>query len=134
MENCVFCKIVKGGIPAYKVYEDEKYLGFLDIKPLTPGHVLLVPKEHIRWTDDVKDFGGYFEVAKKVGMAQRKALGAFTVCYLTLGFAVPHAHIRIVPRYENDKHGETIRWELAHELSKEQMEDIADKLRKAVEL
>jgi histidine triad (HIT) family protein len=132
MEGCVFCKIVAGEIPCHKVYEDKDYLGFLDIKPLTPGHVLVVPKKHIRRVDDVPQFGKYFEAARKVGLAQKKALGAFTVCYLTLGFEVPHAHIRVVPRYENDGHGEEIKWELAHVLPEKQMREIAEKLRRCL--
>ncbi|KKT75938.1 MAG: Histidine triad (HIT) protein [Microgenomates group bacterium GW2011_GWA2_44_7] len=130
MEDCVFCKISAGQLPIYKVYEDKDYLGFLDILPLTPGHTLLIPKVHCRWVDDVAEFGEYFEAAKKIGLAQRKILGAFTVHYLTLGFEIPHAHIRIVPRFENDGHGEKINWDLAHKLADDQMKDIAQKLRK----
>ena len=48
MNDCVFCKIVAGEIPAHKVYEDDKYLAFLDIRPLSPGHTLVIPKTHFR--------------------------------------------------------------------------------------
>ncbi|MCX6705850.1 MAG: HIT domain-containing protein, partial [Candidatus Woesebacteria bacterium] len=76
MDNCIFCKIVKGEIPCYKVYEDNNFLAFLDIKPLTRGNSLLISKKHYRWVYDVPDFGSYWEAAKKVALATIKALGA----------------------------------------------------------
>ena len=55
MENCIFCKIVKGEIPADKIYEDKDFLAFLDIRPVSHGHILIIPKEHIIWMQDVSD-------------------------------------------------------------------------------
>jgi histidine triad (HIT) family protein len=104
MNDCIFCKIVKGELPCYKVYEDDKYLGFLDIHPLTLGNSLLIPKDHHRWVFDVPDFGTYFEIAKKISLASQAVLEAESVSLLTLGYEVPHAHIRIIPRYANDLH------------------------------
>lgn len=130
MEDCVFCRIAKGEIPSYKVFEDKDYFAFLDIKPLNPGHTLLIPKKHYRWTYDVEDFGGYFERAKKISRAIINSLGAFTVYFLTHGFDVEHAHIKIVPRYKDDGHGGGLVEQLAHPLPEDQMKDIAEKLRK----
>jgi histidine triad (HIT) family protein len=103
MQTCIFCQIVKGKIPCYKVYEDKDFLGFLDIRPLTKGNSLLVPKKHYRWVDDIPNFGAYFTAAKKIAQASQRALGSYATCYITLGFEVSHAHIRIVPRYKNKK-------------------------------
>jgi histidine triad (HIT) family protein len=99
MDNCVFCKIVKNEIPAIKVYEDDNFMAFMDIKPLNKGHVQLIPKNHYRWTWDVPNFGEYWEVARKVAKAQMKGLGAHMVEFLTHGMEVEHAHIWIVPIY-----------------------------------
>ncbi len=73
MQDCIFCKIVNGEIPSNKVYEDEKFLAFLDINPLSPGHTQVIPKEHYRWVWDVPNIGEYFEVVKKIAKAQKKA-------------------------------------------------------------
>jgi len=100
--DCIFCKIIIGEVPCHKVYEDELFLGFLDIFPLSKGNTLLIPKIHYRWVNDVPQFGQYWETAKKIGDRIEKRLGATSISYLTLGEEVPHAHIRIIPRYNAD--------------------------------
>lgn len=132
MEGCVFCKIAEGKIPAYKVYEDKNFVAFLDIRPLNPAHVQVIPKKHYRWVFDVPNFGEYLEVVKKIGLAAIKELGAFTFSIATLGFDVEHAHVWVVPRYENDGHGGLIRWDNVKDISKEEMSEIAEKLSKAI--
>ena len=104
MDDCVFCKIIKGIIPCYKVYEDDLFLGFLDIKPLNPGNSLLVPKIHYRWVTDVPEFGLYWEVAKKIALVAMPIVKASATSFLTLGYEVEHAHIRIIPRFDHDQH------------------------------
>lgn len=100
--DCIFCKIVIGEIPCHKVYENELFLGFLDIFPLSKGNALLIPKIHYRWVNDVPHFGQYWETAKEIGIRIEKKLGATSISYLTLGEEVHHAHIRIIPRYGED--------------------------------
>lgn len=97
MENCIFCKIAKGEVPCYKVYEDEKFLAFLDINPQSPGHCQIIPKEHYRWVWDVPNVGEYFEIAKKVAVAQQKAFGTDWILSKIVGDEVGHAHIWIYP-------------------------------------
>ena len=126
--NCIFCNIVAGKIPCYKIYEDANFIAFLDIKPLNPGNSLVIPKKHFRWVDDVPNFGEYFEVAKKVGMAIKRVLGATSISYITLGFEVPHAHIRVVPRFDNDGHNGFIKWNNIKQIPKEEMEEISSKI------
>lgn len=104
MDDCIFCKIVKGEIPCYKVYEDEEFLGFLDIKPLNPGNSLLIPKTHYRWVYDIPQFGRYWEIAQKIAIATIPIVKANAVSFLTLGYEVAHAHIRIIPRFDHDQH------------------------------
>lgn len=99
MKDCIFCQIVTGKAPSFKVYEDDKFFGFLDIFPTTKGHALLISKKHFRWVHDVPDFGQYWEIALKLKKAIEKALHPKWVQYLTHGL-VPHAHIHIIPRYD----------------------------------
>jgi histidine triad (HIT) family protein len=100
MENCIFCKIVRGEIPSYKVYEDDNFLAFLDINPQSPGHVQVVPKNHHRWVWDVPNVGEYFEVVRKVALAQRKAFDTEWILEKIVGEDVEHAHIWVFPNKE----------------------------------
>ena len=97
MNDCIFCKIVKGEIPSYKVYEDENFLAFLDINPQSPGHTQVIPKTHYRWVWDVPNAGEYFEIAKKIALAQQKAFDTDFILSKTVGDEVSHAHIWIFP-------------------------------------
>lgn len=95
--NCVFCKIINKEIPAEIVYEDDEFLAFLDIHPQSPGHTQVIPKKHYRWVWDHPDIGKYFEIAKKVALAQRKAFGTDFILSRIVGDEVPHAHIWVFP-------------------------------------
>ena len=95
-EDCLFCKIVAGEIPCYKIYEDDKYLAFLDIYPLTPGHTLVVPKKHYRWVWDVEPAGEYFEIVTKIVKHFQKKLDKDLIVSLTYGEWVPHAHYQVI--------------------------------------
>ena len=100
--DCIFCKIAKGEIPCYKVYEDKDFLAFLDINPRNPGHTLVIPKKHYRWVWDVPNSGEYFEATTKIANAIKKALDTDYVISIVMGDEVPHAHIWLVPRFEGD--------------------------------
>lgn len=97
MNNCIFCKIIAREIPAHFVYEDADFLAFLSIQPQSPGHTLIVPKTHYRWVWDVPNAGAYFEVAKKIALAQKKAFSQEFILSKIVGEEVPHAHIWIFP-------------------------------------
>lgn len=133
MESCIFCQVVAGKVPAYKVYEDNEFLAFLDIKPLTKGNALVVPKKHYRWVDDVPNFGDYFEAARKVGKAAQNAFDAHFISYITIGLEVPHAHIRVVPRYKDDKHGPLVTLDVVEDFGKEEMAEIAGKIKESLD-
>ncbi len=96
--DCIFCKVVAGESPSYKVYEDDKFIAILDIFPVTKGHVLVIPKTHYTWTYDVPEFGQYFELAKKMQRAIDTALSPKWSQFFTHGL-IPHAHIHVIPRY-----------------------------------
>jgi len=132
MRNCIFCQIVNGHVPAYKVYEDENFLGFLDKRPLNPGNVLLIPKKHYRWVYDLSNFGEYWEIAKKLALAIKKVINSRSINFLTLGYEVTHAHIRIIPRFDDDGHIDGIRLSAWKNIPPKKMEEIAEKIRKAI--
>lgn len=99
MKNaCIFCAIVCGEIPSYKVYENNLFFGFLDIHPRVPGHTLLIPKKHYQWVYDVPEFGAYWQAVLHVTQAMKKALSPRFITYMTHGLEIPHAHIHILPR------------------------------------
>jgi histidine triad (HIT) family protein len=100
MENCIFCKIVRGEIPSYKVYEDNNFLAFLDISPQSPGHVQVIPKEHYRWVWDVPNVGEYFEIVRKIAKAQQKSFNTDWILSKIIGDEVEHAHIWVYPNKE----------------------------------
>ena len=132
MKNCVFCKIVDGEIPCYKIYEDADFLGFLDIKPLNPGNSLLIPKKHFRWVYDVPNFGQYWQIAQKIALASIKALDAQSISFLTLGYEVPHAHIRIIPRFPADAHQRGIDISQIQNIDQPKMQTIAQKINRLI--
>lgn len=132
MVDCIFCKIVKGEIPCHKVYEDKDFFAFLDIRPLNPGHTLVVPKKHIRWVWDVPNIGKYYKVVNKIANAMKKAFNTDYVVSLVFGQEVPHAHVWLVPRLENDGHGGAIKLDNIKALSEEGMKEAAEKIKGAL--
>ena len=109
MSDCIFCKIIAGEIPASKVYEDEQVLAFLDISQVTPGHTLVVPKEHYRnllemdATSASQLFAQVPKVAQKVMKATKAAgMNIIANCEEIAGQTVFHTHVHLVPRYGAD--------------------------------
>lgn len=107
--QCPFCRIVAGDLPAEIVYEDDHVLAFLDAQPLARGHTLIIPKTHVERLADLPAplAGPLFAAVVEVSNTQREQLGApgFTVGINDgpiAGQAVPHLHIHVVPRWEND--------------------------------
>ncbi len=127
--NCIFCKIVAGEIPCHKVYEDDNFMAFLDIRPLNPGHTLVIPKKHYRWVWDVPHIGQYYEVAGKIALAIKKAFAIEQVVSLVAGEEVPHAHIWLVPRFSDDGHGAAIDLKNVKNLSEEEMKNAAERIK-----
>lgn len=109
MDNCIFCKIVKGEIPARKVYEDENTLAFLDITPNTKGHSLVIPKTHVTdiYEIEPEKFAAVAKAAKKVAGLLKEKLGA-DACNLVQSNGeiaeqdVFHLHMHVIPRYSKD--------------------------------
>lgn len=131
-EECIFCKIVKREIPSFCVYEDADFYGFLDIRPLNVGNSLLIPKKHYQWVYDVPNFGQYWEVGKKIALTTQRIVKSHSINFLTLGYEVPHAHIRIIPRFDNDGHTDGIRLSAVKNISKQEMEKVSKNIYAAI--
>lgn len=101
MDNCIFCKIIKGEIPCAKIYEDDKFFAFLDINPESDGHTLLIPKEHFVWMQDTPDeiISEIFITAKKLMKKLITEKGCEFVRLKIIGKDVPHFHIHLIPEY-----------------------------------
>ena len=95
----LFTKIIKGEIPAYKVYEDEEFIAFLDIFPIAKGHTLVVPKVEIDNVFDIEDglYQRYHLVCKKISHAIAKVIPCERVGSAIVGLEIAHAHIHLVP-------------------------------------
>ena len=104
MPDCIFCKIVRKEIPAEIVYEDDKVLAFLDIKPVNPGHALLIPKEHYPMLVDTPDdvIADMFPKAKMLMKNIKSATDCDFVVLSVVGTEVPHFHIHLLPRHKHD--------------------------------
>ena len=107
--NCIFCKIVRGEIPSEKVYENDNFIGILDINPKTKGHALLISKKHFKTILDMPSSLGneLIEVVKKVSfdLIKKEKAEGFNFIINTnevAGQVVPHMHFHIIPRTKND--------------------------------
>lgn len=109
MEDCIFCKIVKGEIPCHKIYEDDEVLAFLDISPVNPGHTLVIPQKHYANLLQLPEAEAQLLIAKIKKIAPAVISGAGAEAFnLNLnngkisGQEVAHVHWHIVPRFEGD--------------------------------
>jgi len=130
--ECVFCKIVKMELPAHLVFEDKTVIAFLDIKPLNPGHTLVIPKKHYRWVWDIPEVGEYFESVRHVAIALQKAMKTEMIVSGISGVGESkwmHAHTHLVPRFQGDGHGDFVNSRDAKDIPNEEMRDIAEKIR-----
>ncbi|PIQ86561.1 MAG: HIT family protein [Candidatus Omnitrophica bacterium CG11_big_fil_rev_8_21_14_0_20_45_26] len=95
----LFTKIIRGEIPCHKISENERFFAFLDIRPINPGHTLVIPKKEIDYVFDVEDdlLAGLFTFSKKIALAIHKAVPCKRVGVMVAGLEVPHAHVHLVP-------------------------------------
>ncbi|MDO6388536.1 HIT family protein [Pontibacter sp. BT731] len=131
MEPSIFTKIVKGEIPAYKIAEDDRYLAFLDVFPTTKGHTLVIPKQQIDYLFDLDDalYLGLMAFAKKVAAAVEKAVPCKRIGVAVVGLEVPHAHVHLIPLNKMAD----MNFANKQQFSKEEFEEVAEKIRKAYE-
>jgi len=132
--DCIFCKIVSGGIPCSKVYEDDLFIGFLDIRPVHKGHTLIVPKKHfVNIFDTPKEESeAIYSVTAKVAIAVKESTGCDAVNVVQnngaeAGQEVFHSHLHIIPRYKDD--GLKFATRHAEYSGFEEMGELAEKIR-----
>ena len=119
MEDCIFCKIVRGEIPSFKVFEDDKVFAFADINPILEGHTLIIPKRHAEnlWEMPEEDLAAIHSASKKLAGAIKTALNPDGIACLQLnGRAVNqivmHYHLHLIPRKLEDAPLKMTEWEL----------------------
>lgn len=108
-DDCLFCKIVRGEIPSKKVFEDEFTLGFLDIRPISKGHTIIIPKNHYETLGDIKeeDIAHLFETVKKVAqlLYDKLHIDGYNIVmnnYEAAGQVIFHSHVHVIPRNKRD--------------------------------
>ena len=135
--TCTFCQIAKGELPAHLVYRDESVVAFLDRAPLLPGHVLVMPAQHVETLDDLPDdlVRPVFAAVRRTSIAVQKALraeGSFVASNTRVSQSVPHVHIHVVPRNKGDGLFSTrLIWQRKKYETDSEMADIATKIRTA---
>lgn len=99
VENCPFCKIVAGKLSAFKLWEDKHSLVFLDHKPISPGHTLVIPKLHYPYLFDMpeKGYSQLLSLSRRLSFPIQRAMGSKRIGVLVEGFGVDHSHIHLVP-------------------------------------
>jgi histidine triad (HIT) family protein len=119
MDDCIFCKIIKGDIPCIKIYENDRVLAFADINPITNGHTLLIPKNHAEnlWEIADADLTAIHAASKRVAAAIKTVLNPVGVAALQLNGrgvnqVVMHYHLHLIPRVESDPALKMTEWEL----------------------
>jgi len=95
----IFTRIINGEIPCYKVAEDDHYMAFLDVRPLKPGHTLVVPKQEVDYIFDLDEetLAGMMLFAQKVARAMKEVIDCKRIGVAVIGLEVPHAHMHLVP-------------------------------------
>lgn len=136
MSDCIFCKIIKGDIPSYKVYEDEKTFAFLDINPINTGHALVIPKNHVRKISEApeEDLFALVKTLKKVIKGLEDGLGVDNLNVFVnqgedAGQLIPHLHYHVTPRYK----GDGVKFDMPQrKLSGEEFADLVEKIKSAI--
>lgn len=95
----IFEKIVAGEIPAFKIWEDADHLAFLDIRPVAPGHTLVIPKKVVDplFAMSAESYGRLMESARRVAEILKSRINCERICLAVVGFEVPHVHIHLIP-------------------------------------
>ncbi len=125
MENCIFCRIAKGEIPCMKIWENEKYLAFLDINPVTEGMTLIIPKEHKDsrvFKNENSDICEIMSASKEVSEILENKLNIERVGLIFEGVEVDHLHAKLIPI----KDGENIKMILQSHYPKPEIKELED--------
>lgn len=141
MSSCIFCKVINGSVPSAKIYEDEHVYAFMDIMPLTKGHVLLIPKTHKENLYNLSDeeAANLFSVAPKIARALKEEFKPAGMNLLQnngapAGQSVFHFHLHFIPRYDETDGFQLSTWEPKHtEYTIDRISEIAEGIRVKLE-
>lgn len=140
MKDCIFCKIINGELPCSKVYEDDDFLAFMDIKPVNKGHVLVIPKIHKELMVDLDDnlVKKLIIIGNKINKAIRKSniksegVNFFLADGEAAGQEVFHVHLHLIPRFEKDGFGFKFPKGYTDKPERDELEQIAQKIKSNV--
>ena len=130
--ECVFCKIVKGEIPCYKIWEDENFLLLVDVFPILKDQLLLIPKKHLGrslFDLDNKTYGHIMWMVKKIAKILDKSLKPIKTGIIIEGLEVDHLHVKLFPFY--DKKGFELKI-LEPRPSEKEFKELVDKIKKYI--
>ncbi len=129
--SSIFTKIVRKEIPSYKVHENDKFYAFLDINPLKKGHTLVIPKNEVDYIFDLEsdEYQNLWRFAKIVANGMKKVINCKRISIVVMGLEVPHAHIHLIPL---DNMNDINFNQPKLNLSSDEMQKIADKIRNAI--
>jgi histidine triad (HIT) family protein len=137
-DQCIFCEILAGNSPASFTYQDDTVVAFMDVQPITHGHMLVVPREHAELMANLNDAVAMrtFRVARQLSAIARSTLGAGGVNLFVadgeIAFQdVPHFHVHVIPRYPKDGFGLTFPSKYGQPPSRAELETIASAIRAA---
>ena len=137
-DHCVFCEILRGESPASFTYQDDSVVAFMDVQPITHGHMLVVPREHAVLMADLNETAAMrtFKVARRLAALVRHTLAAAGVNLFVadgeVAFQdVPHFHVHVIPRYPKDGFGLTFPQTYEHPPARAQLDAIAAAIRAA---
>lgn len=141
MTDCIFCKIVAGESEASLVYSDETCVAFMDIQPINPGHLLVVPVRHSAYLSELEAEEGarIFLVARRLASALRRSgvrcegVNLFLADGEAAMQEVMHVHLHVVPRYENDGFGFKFPPGYSHKPERRELMEVAEKIRHGLE-
>jgi len=132
-EHCEFCKLVRKEGPLSLVYEDERAMAFLDIRPMNEGHTLVIPKKHYRYIYEVPDeeIAHLFKIVRRVAWAVKKAVNAGGISITqhnesAAGQDIFHLHVHVIPRYKGERLPKP---DAIPEASRERLDEVAKKIR-----
>ncbi len=125
----LFNRIIQGEIPCHKILENEEFLAFLDIKPINPGHTLVIPKKEIDYIFDLEDdlLSRLMVFSKKVAVMIKKEITCKRIGIMVAGLEVPHAHIHLIPINAV----KDLNFEKSKPASNQELEKIAEKISNA---
>lgn len=141
MSNCIFCKIVNNELPGYKLYEDEDILAFMDIQPINPGHLLIIPKKHAELISEVDDevVAKMNVTAKRLNTALRKSglktegVNFFLADGEAAGQEIFHVHLHVFPRFKNDGFGIRFPENYRNKPSADELKTAAEKIKSSLQ-